>query len=98
MFSDPSQKVRGSGNRVFASHADLGHGLWPIIGVSPAHGAHALTDLVAAARRFATEAHERIDQRRKYSNQPYQEHLKAVAEHVAGVTDDAEMLAAASPR
>jgi hypothetical protein len=54
-----------------------------------------LTDLVAAARRFATEAHERIDQRRKYSNQPYQEHLKAVAEHVAGVTDDAEMLAAA---
>ena len=54
-----------------------------------------MNDLVAAARRFATEAHERIDQRRKYSNQPYQEHLKAVAEHVAGVTDDAEMIAAA---
>ena len=54
-----------------------------------------MNDLVAAARRFATEAHERIDQRRKYSNQPYQEHLKAVAEHVAGVTDDVEMIAAA---
>jgi hypothetical protein len=54
-----------------------------------------VSDLVADARRFATEAHERIDQRRKYSNQPYQEHLKAVAEHVAGVTDDAEMIAAA---
>jgi hypothetical protein len=54
-----------------------------------------LSDLVAEARRFATEAHERIDQRRKYSNQPYQEHLKAVAEQVASVTDDAETIAAA---
>lgn len=54
-----------------------------------------MTDLVADARRFATEAHQRIDQRRKYSNQPYQEHLKAVAEQVASVTDDAEMIAAA---
>ncbi len=54
-----------------------------------------MSDLVADARRFATEAHERIDQRRKYSNQPYQEHLKAVAEHVASVTDDVEMVAAA---
>jgi hypothetical protein len=54
-----------------------------------------LSDLIAEARRFATEAHERIDQRRKYSNQPYQEHLKAVAEQVASVTDDAEMIAAA---
>ena len=53
------------------------------------------SDIVARARRFATEAHERIDQRRKYSNQPYQEHLKAVAAQVASVTDDAEMIAAA---
>ncbi len=54
-----------------------------------------MNDLVAQARRFATEAHQRIDQRRKYTNQPYQEHLKAVAELVASVTDDAEMIAAA---
>ncbi|KAA6182517.1 bifunctional (p)ppGpp synthetase/guanosine-3',5'-bis(diphosphate) 3'-pyrophosphohydrolase [Thiohalocapsa marina] len=54
-----------------------------------------MNDLIAHARRFATEAHQRIDQRRKYTNQPYQEHLKAVAELVAGVTDDPEMIAAA---
>jgi len=53
------------------------------------------SDIVARARRFATEAHERIDQRRKYTNQPYQEHLKAVAELVAGAGGDAEMVAAA---
>jgi hypothetical protein len=54
-----------------------------------------MTDLVAQARAFATEAHERIDQRRKYTHQPYQEHLKAVAGLVAEVTTDSEMLAAA---
>jgi len=54
-----------------------------------------VSDLVARARRFATEAHQRIDQRRKYTNKPYQEHLKSVAELVAGVTDDAETIAAA---
>jgi hypothetical protein len=54
-----------------------------------------MTDLIARARQFATEAHERIDQRRKYTQQPYQVHLKAVAELVASVTDDAEMIAAA---
>jgi len=54
-----------------------------------------MTDLIARARRFATEAHERIDQRRKYTNKPYQEHLKSVAELVAGITEDAEMIAAA---
>ena len=54
-----------------------------------------MNDLIARARQFATEAHERIDQRRKYTNQPYQEHLKAVAELVASVTDDPEMIAAA---
>ncbi|TVQ89343.1 MAG: bifunctional (p)ppGpp synthetase/guanosine-3',5'-bis(diphosphate) 3'-pyrophosphohydrolase [Chromatiaceae bacterium] len=52
-------------------------------------------DLIARARQFATEAHARIDQRRKYSNRPYQEHLKAVAELVAEVTADAETIAAA---
>lgn len=54
-----------------------------------------MNDLIVRARSFATEAHQRIDQRRKYTNQPYQEHLKSVAELVASVTDDAEMIAAA---
>lgn len=47
------------------------------------------------AVKFATQAHRRIDQRRKYSKQPYEVHLKSVAEIVASVTDDEEMLAAA---
>jgi hypothetical protein len=54
-----------------------------------------MNDLIARARQFATEAHQRIDQRRKYTNQPYQEHLKSVATMVASVTDDPEMIAAA---
>jgi len=51
--------------------------------------------LVRKAREFATRMHRRIDHRRKYTNQPYDTHLKAVAQRVAGVTGDPEMLAAA---
>jgi hypothetical protein len=51
--------------------------------------------LVKQARDFATQMHRRIDHRRKYNNQPYDTHLKAVAELVASVTDDAETIAAA---
>jgi hypothetical protein len=51
--------------------------------------------LVKKAREFATRMHRRIDHRRKYTNQPYDTHLKAVAQLVAGVTDDAETVAAA---
>ncbi|MGA7979781.1 MAG: HD domain-containing protein [Chromatiaceae bacterium] len=54
-----------------------------------------MNDLIARARQFATEAHERIDQRRKYTQQPYQVHLKSVAQLVAGISEDAEMIAAA---
>ena len=54
-----------------------------------------MTDLVARARAFAIREHRRIDHRRKYSKQPYDVHLKAVAELVAEVTDDPEMIAAA---
>lgn len=54
-----------------------------------------MTDLIDRARRFATEAHQRIDQRRKYTQQPYQVHLKSVAQMVAEVTDDPETIAAA---
>jgi hypothetical protein len=51
--------------------------------------------LVERAREFAIRAHKRIDHRRKYSKQPYDVHLKTVADLVASVTDDAEMVAAA---
>ncbi|HEB95533.1 MAG TPA: bifunctional (p)ppGpp synthetase/guanosine-3',5'-bis(diphosphate) 3'-pyrophosphohydrolase [Sedimenticola thiotaurini] len=52
-------------------------------------------DLVRRAEIYATQAHERIDHRRKYSGKPYQEHLKAVADLVASVGGDPEMIAAA---
>ncbi len=54
-----------------------------------------MSDLVNRASRFATEAHQRIDHRRKYSKQPYAVHLDQVAKIVASVTDDEEMIAAA---
>ncbi|MET0068063.1 MAG: HD domain-containing protein [Candidatus Thiodiazotropha sp.] len=54
-----------------------------------------MNDLIARAIQYATQAHARIDQRRKYSNQPYDVHLKAVARLVGEVVDDDEMIAAA---
>jgi (p)ppGpp synthase/HD superfamily hydrolase len=51
--------------------------------------------LISRAKRFATQAHRRIDHRRKYSSQPYEVHLKSVAQLVAAVTDDPETIAAA---
>jgi hypothetical protein len=54
-----------------------------------------MSDLVDRARVYATEAHQRINHRRKYNNEPYHVHLSAVAKLVASVTDDAEMIAAA---
>ena len=54
-----------------------------------------MNDLIQRAREFATSAHQRIDQRRKYSGQPYDVHLKSVASLVAEVSDDPEMIAAA---
>jgi hypothetical protein len=54
-----------------------------------------MSDLVDRARQYAIHAHGRVDQRRRYTNQPYDAHLKAVADIVADVTDDEEMLAAA---
>jgi len=52
-------------------------------------------DLIEKAKIFATKAHKRIDQRRKYSNQPYDVHLDAVAKLIGSITDDEEMIAAA---
>jgi HD domain len=54
-----------------------------------------MSEIVQNAIRFATEAHQRIDQRRKYSNQPYSVHLERVAEIVSSVTNDEEMIASA---
>ncbi|MEH6650571.1 MAG: HD domain-containing protein [Motiliproteus sp.] len=54
-----------------------------------------MNDLVERAREFAISAHQRIGHQRKYSQQPYQVHLEAVAKLVASVTDDPEMIAAA---
>jgi len=51
--------------------------------------------LVARPQDFAVNAHRRIDQRRKYSCQPHDGHLKAVADIVRSVTSDPEMIAAA---
>ena len=54
-----------------------------------------MDDLIQRARTFATEAHRRIGHQRKYTQQPYDVHLRSVAERVASVTEDAEMIAAA---
>ena len=51
--------------------------------------------LVARAKIYAIEAHSRINHRRKYSLEPYDVHLKDVADIVSGVTDDEEIIAAA---
>lgn len=52
-------------------------------------------DLIRRARVYATEMHERINQRRKYTQAPYAVHLKSVADLVATVSGDPEMIAAA---
>lgn len=52
-------------------------------------------DLIQRARTYATSMHERINQRRKYTLAPYHVHLKAVADLVATVSDDPQMIAAA---
>ena len=51
--------------------------------------------MIQQAARFAKAAHESIDQRRKYSNEPYIVHPQAVAALVSTVTDDYEMICAA---
>lgn len=54
-----------------------------------------MNDLITHAKTYATSAHQRISHKRKYSDEPYQVHLKAVAEIVASVTDNPETIAAA---
>lgn len=64
---------------------------------SDGHGAmtQTMTDLIGQARKFASDAHRNAGQLRKYSGQPYEDHLRSVAELVSAVTDDAEVIAAA---
>jgi len=54
-----------------------------------------MSDLVERAKDFAIHAHKRIFHARKYSLQPYDVHLRGVAELVASVCDDPEIIAAA---
>lgn len=56
---------------------------------------HPNPSLTEHAKAFATKAHRQIGHRRKLSNKPHEAYLKAVAQLVASVTDDPEMIAAA---
>ena len=51
--------------------------------------------MINKARKFAEAAHCSIDQRRKYTNDPYIVHPAAVAKIVSTVTDNVEMICAA---
>jgi hypothetical protein len=55
----------------------------------------AVSSLVERAKRFAANAHRSAGHRRKYTGDPYNLHLEAVAGFVASVTDDEETIAAA---
>jgi len=54
-----------------------------------------MSDIVKKAKDFAIEHHTRINHLRKYTKQPYHVHLKAVAEIVADVSDNEDLIAAA---
>ncbi|MEM7612925.1 MAG: HD domain-containing protein [Pseudomonadota bacterium] len=54
-----------------------------------------MSAIIIKARVFARQAHASIDQRRKYTNEPYIVHPAAVAKLVSDVTDDEDMICAA---
>ncbi|ANO50491.1 HD domain-containing protein [Woeseia oceani] len=54
-----------------------------------------MRNLVSRAKEFAFAAHNAIEQRRKYTGEPYTVHLESVAMLVASVVDDEAMIAAA---
>ncbi len=54
-----------------------------------------MNELISRAREFAFAAHNAIDHRRKYTDEPYTTHLERVADIVASVSDDPEMIVAA---
>lgn len=51
--------------------------------------------MITRASQFAKQAHAAIDQRRKYTREPYIVHPAAVARLVASVSDDEAMICAA---
>jgi (p)ppGpp synthase/HD superfamily hydrolase len=50
---------------------------------------------IQQVKEFAINAHESINQRRKYSNEPYYKHCERVVQILSKVTDDEDILAAA---
>ena len=50
---------------------------------------------VELARQFTIAAHDSVQHKRKYTNEPYHVHPERVANLIASVTDDAEIIAAA---
>ncbi len=54
-----------------------------------------MTNLVQRAADYARQAHNRIDQRRKYNGLPYIIHPESVAKLVSSVTDDPVTISAA---
>ena len=54
-----------------------------------------VSDLESRASAFAIAAHERVDQKRKYTGEPYWHHPAAVAELVRSVPHTEEQIAAA---
>jgi (p)ppGpp synthase/HD superfamily hydrolase len=51
-------------------------------------------DIIFRASEFAKRAHGSIDQRRKFTNEPYIIHPEAVAKLVSSVTNDANVISA----
>ena len=54
-----------------------------------------MMSIIQNARRLASDAHESIKQKRKYTNEPYIHHPERVAQLVASVEHDHNMIAAA---
>lgn len=54
-----------------------------------------LADVLERAKNFAIKAHESINQRRKYTNEPYYVHCERVVKILSEVINDEEILAAA---
>jgi hypothetical protein len=54
-----------------------------------------MEEIVVRAKTYATQAHRRINQLRKYTKLPYDVHLSSVSGIVAEVSDDPQMIAAA---
>jgi (p)ppGpp synthase/HD superfamily hydrolase len=52
-------------------------------------------NLAEKAKKFAQDAHNSVNHRRKYTDEPYHVHPERVANIVASVVDDDEMIAAA---